>query len=79
MAVVPSFIYVTNPRGAGKAGFMSEAPKTSASRTGWSPNARPPAGSRLPGPLTWGGLCVTVFVVNITVVMFAWLLVSLTN
>jgi hypothetical protein len=58
---------------------MSEALKTSAYRTGWSPNARPPAGSMLPAPLTWGGLCLAVFAINITVVMFAWLLVSLTN
>jgi len=57
---------------------MSEALKASASRTGWSPNRRPPAGPMLPAPLTWG-LCVAVFVVNITVVMFGWLLVSLTN
>jgi hypothetical protein len=79
VAVVPSFSYLMGPSGAGRAGFMSEALKTIASRTGWSPDARPPAGPMLPALLTWGGLCLTVFVVNIAVVMLAWQLVSVTN
>jgi hypothetical protein len=78
-AVVPFLELVMSPRVAGRAGLMSEAVKSGVSPTGWSPNARPLAGSMLPAPLTWGGLCLRVFAINIAVVMLAWLLVSLMN
>jgi hypothetical protein len=58
---------------------MSESVETGRSPISWSPDARPLVDSTRSYDLRFGSLFLLVFVVNIAVVLFAWVLVSVLN
>ena len=59
--------------------LMSESVETGSSPNSWSLDARPLADLTRSYDLRFGPLFLLVFVVNITVVFFAWVPVSLLN
>ena len=59
--------------------LMSESVETGTSPNSWSLDARPLSGLTRSYDLRFGPLFLLVSVLNITVVFFAWLLVSLLN
>jgi hypothetical protein len=58
---------------------MTESVETGRSPNSWSPGVRPLVDLTHSYDLRFGPLFLLVFVINIAVVMFAWILVSLLN